>query len=107
VFNALNGAQCSDPNVLACTAKALAALAYWNYRATALDTISLRTEYYDDMEGSGPVRKLDMLASHSVCSIGCYRKSSFAQKSPTINARTNDFNGNFNQQPVAIAPNTD
>src|SRR5215471_15367366 len=51
VFNAPNGAQCSNPNVLACTAQSLAALTYINYRASALDNFSLRLEYYDDMEG--------------------------------------------------------
>src|SRR5262249_680624 len=50
-FNAPNGAQCSDPTVLACTAQVFAALAYLNYRATALDNFSLRLEYYDDMQG--------------------------------------------------------
>jgi hypothetical protein len=51
VFNAPNGAQCDDPNVLSCTARVFAALAYLNYRATALDNISFRAEFYNDMEG--------------------------------------------------------
>ena len=38
-------------NALSCRAQAFAALAYVNYRATSLDNISLRLEFYDDMEG--------------------------------------------------------
>ena len=30
---------------------AQAALAYWNYSPDPLDNVSLRTEYYDDMQG--------------------------------------------------------
>jgi hypothetical protein len=51
VFNAPNGAQCGNPNVLSCTARALAFLGYLNYRATDLDNISFRGEFYDDMQG--------------------------------------------------------
>jgi hypothetical protein len=51
VFNAPNMAQCSDVNALSCRAQAFAALAYVNYRATSLDNISLRLEFYNDMEG--------------------------------------------------------
>jgi Putative beta-barrel porin-2, OmpL-like. bbp2 len=50
-FNAPNGAQCGDPSVLSCTARAIAALSYLNYRATDLDNISFRSEFYDDIQG--------------------------------------------------------
>ena len=50
-FNAPNFAHCSDPNAITCTARVVTALAYWNYKVTPLDNISLRTEYYHDEEG--------------------------------------------------------
>ncbi len=50
-FNAPNFARCSDPNVVTCTARAIAALAYWNYKLTPLDNLTLRTEYYHDEQG--------------------------------------------------------
>src|SRR5205085_9308144 len=50
-FNAPNPAQCDDPNVLTCTARVFTALAYLNCRATSLDNISFRGEFYNDMEG--------------------------------------------------------
>jgi hypothetical protein len=51
IFNSPNMAQCADPNVLTCTARVYTAVAYLNYRATALDNISFRAEFYNDMEG--------------------------------------------------------
>ncbi|HXW24180.1 MAG TPA: outer membrane beta-barrel protein [Xanthobacteraceae bacterium] len=51
VFNAPNGAQCANVNVLTCTATTFSAVAYLNYRATALDNISWRGEFFDDEEG--------------------------------------------------------
>ena len=50
-FNAPNFAHCSDPNAITCTARVVTALAYWNYKVTPLDNISLRTEYYHDEQG--------------------------------------------------------
>jgi hypothetical protein len=50
-FNAPNLAQCGDPNALKCTARVYAALSYLNYRATDLDNISFRSEFYHDREG--------------------------------------------------------
>jgi hypothetical protein len=61
-FNAPNAAQCSDPNVLRCTARAYAVLDYLNYRATDLDNISFRSEFYHDREGQRtgtPTRYVD------------------------------------------------
>ena len=51
LFNAPNLAQCSDPNALKCTARIYTALSYLNYRATDLDNISFRSEFYHDREG--------------------------------------------------------
>ena len=50
-FNAPNGAQCDDPNVMTCTAEAIGTVAYLNYQFSPLDNISFRPEYYDDMQG--------------------------------------------------------
>ena len=50
-FNAPNLAQCSDPNALKCTARVYVAMGYLNYRATDLDNISFRGEFYHDREG--------------------------------------------------------
>ena len=50
-FNAPNFARCSDPNVVTCTARAIAALAYWNYKFTPRDNLTLRTEYCHDEQG--------------------------------------------------------
>jgi hypothetical protein len=50
-FNAPNGARCSDAATLKCTATAQSGLVYLNYQPTPLDNISLRGEYFDDMQG--------------------------------------------------------
>jgi hypothetical protein len=50
-FNAPGGAFCKDPTVLSCTASVQTFLAYLNYKATPLDNISYRIEYYDDKQG--------------------------------------------------------
>jgi hypothetical protein len=50
-FNAPDAAQCKDPNTLTCRSNVQAELAYWNYQFSPLDNVSLRTEYFDDMEG--------------------------------------------------------
>jgi hypothetical protein len=50
-FNAPNGARCSNPSMLSCTARSFAALSYLNYRWTDLDNVSFRSEFYDDMQG--------------------------------------------------------
>ena len=36
---------------MTCTATAQSALAYLNYQFTPLDNLSIRTEYYNDMQG--------------------------------------------------------
>jgi hypothetical protein len=50
-FNAPDQAQCHNHTTLTCTASVQAELAYWNYQFSPLDNLSLRTEYYDDMQG--------------------------------------------------------
>jgi hypothetical protein len=50
-FNGPNLAQCSSATVLSCTADAQSFLVYLNYSPNKLNNFSLRTEYYDDMEG--------------------------------------------------------
>jgi hypothetical protein len=50
-FNAPNGAQCSNPSDLTCTAKAIGTVAYINYQFSPLDNISFRPEFFDDEQG--------------------------------------------------------
>jgi hypothetical protein len=50
-FNAPGLAQCASSAVLSCTASALGTVTYLNYKATPLDNISYRAEFYDDFEG--------------------------------------------------------
>jgi hypothetical protein len=50
-FNAPDQAQCRSRTTLTCTASVQAELAYWNYQLSPRDNLSLRTEYYDDMQG--------------------------------------------------------
>jgi hypothetical protein len=50
-YNAPGGAYCRNAATLTCTASVQAEVAYWNYQFSPLDNLSLRTEYYDDMQG--------------------------------------------------------
>jgi hypothetical protein len=50
-FNAPNLAQCSNTVVLSCTASVQTYVYYLNYKATPLDNISWRGEFYDDKQG--------------------------------------------------------
>jgi hypothetical protein len=50
-FNAPGGAYCHDANTLSCRSNVQAELAYWNYQLNPLDNLTLRTEYFDDMQG--------------------------------------------------------
>jgi len=45
-----NGAQC-NPSRLTCTAMATGFVAYLNYKFSPLDNLSIRPEFYDDMQG--------------------------------------------------------
>jgi hypothetical protein len=105
-FNAPNFAHCSDPNAITCTARAIAALAYWNYKVTPLDNITLRTEYYHDEEG----QRTTVATRYADVGLGWQHWFS-----PQIEMRPEvtyyksynapAFNGNFNATPVPIAPN--
>ncbi|HEY2658597.1 MAG TPA: outer membrane beta-barrel protein [Caulobacteraceae bacterium] len=50
-FNSPFLAQCKSATVLRCKAEAQGALAYLNYSPNALNNISFRAEYYNDMQG--------------------------------------------------------
>jgi Putative beta-barrel porin-2, OmpL-like. bbp2 len=50
-FNAPGLAFCSSTTVFACTASVQTYLAYLSYKASPLDNISYRIEYYDDKQG--------------------------------------------------------
>ena len=50
-FNAPGAALCKSPVGLTCNASWTATTAYLNYKATALDNISYRAEFFDDKEG--------------------------------------------------------
>ena len=91
--------------MLSCTAHVFAALAYINYRATALDNFSLRLEYYDDMEG----QRTTVKTRYVDVALGWQHWFS-----PQIELRPElayyasldapAFNGNFNALPAPIAP---
>jgi hypothetical protein len=49
-FNAPDEAQCA-PSRLTCTASATGFVAYLNYKFSPLDNLSIRPEFYDDMQG--------------------------------------------------------
>jgi len=104
-FNAPNGAQCSDPNVLACTAQVFAALAYINYRPRPLDNFSLRLEYYDDMEGqrtSVKTRYVDVALGWQHWFSPQFELRPEIAYYASLDAPA--FNGNFNALPAPIAP---
>jgi Putative beta-barrel porin-2, OmpL-like. bbp2 len=50
-FNAPGGAQCATTTALTCNASVQTFLTYLNYKATPLDNISYRAEFYDDKQG--------------------------------------------------------
>ena len=50
-YNAPGLAQCNSALVWSCTAEVQTYLAYLNYKASALDNISWRIEFYDDKQG--------------------------------------------------------
>lgn len=50
-YNGPGLAYCADPTVLSCKAKVFTMLAYWNWQFSPLDNLSLRTEYYNDING--------------------------------------------------------
>jgi Putative beta-barrel porin-2, OmpL-like. bbp2 len=108
-FNAPGFAACSAAEVT-CTARTVAAVAYLNYKVSALDNISLRPEFFDDMNGQRTGVKT------RYANIGLGWQHWF---SPQIELRpeiayyhsldANAFNGNLNAIPAsagggAIAP---
>src|SRR6202790_140982 len=50
-FNSPFLAQCSSPTVFSCKAEVQTYLAYLNYKASPLDNISYRIEFFDDKQG--------------------------------------------------------
>jgi hypothetical protein len=50
-YNAPAGAQCKSHVVYECKASSLGTVAYWNFSPNPLNNFSIRTEYYDDMQG--------------------------------------------------------
>jgi opacity protein-like surface antigen len=103
-FNAPNFAQCSNTQVVVCTARALGTTAYWNYRFSGLDNLSLRTEFYNDEQGQRTgvrTRYVDvgLGLQHWLSPQVEFRPEVTYYKS--LNAAA--FNGNFNGTP-AIPP---
>src|SRR5258708_35837251 len=50
-FNSPSLAQCNSAAVLSCTASVQTYLAYLSYKASPMDNISYRIEFYDDKQG--------------------------------------------------------
>jgi len=50
-FNAPGLAFCANATAISCTSSVQTFLTYLNYKATPLDNISFRAEYFDDMQG--------------------------------------------------------
>ncbi len=104
-FNAPFFAQCNDPNVLTCTARALGSVMYLNHQFSPLDNLTFRAEFFDDMQGQRTGTKT------SYIDFGIGWQHWF---SPQIEIRPEmdyyrsldapAFNGNFNANPV-ILPN--
>jgi Putative beta-barrel porin-2, OmpL-like. bbp2 len=103
-FNAPNFAQCSNTQALTCTARAFASVMFVNYKATPLDNISWRLEYYHDEQG----QRTGVATRYAEFGIGWQHWFS-----PQIEIRPEityyrsfnapAFNGNFNATPL-IAP---
>jgi hypothetical protein len=108
-FNSPNLAQCGNTNAPDCTARMYTALFYLNYSPNKLDNISLRGEFYNDMNGQRTTVKTRYVSA------GLGWQHWF---SPQVELRpevvwyhsldANAFNGNFNAAPngaVVIVPN--
>jgi Putative beta-barrel porin-2, OmpL-like. bbp2 len=102
-FNAPGLAQCDNAAVFSCTASVQTYLAYLNYKATPLDNISYRIEFFDDKQG----QRTGVKTRYVETGIGWQHWFS-----PQIEIRpevsyyrsldANAFNGNSN---LGIAPN--
>jgi hypothetical protein len=102
-YNAPGAAYCRNPNTLTCTATAQGEVAYWNYQFSPLDNLSVRTEYYDDMQG----QRTGVATSYEDVAIGVQHwLSPQIELRPEIAYyRANDakaFDGNSNH---GVAPN--
>jgi hypothetical protein len=99
-FNSPNLAQCGNTNAPDCTARMYTALFYLNYSPTKLDNISLRGEFYNDMNGQRTTVKTRYVST----GLGWQH-----WYSPQVEIRpevvwyhsldANAFNGNFNAAP--------
>ena len=87
-FNAPGTAICSTPAVLTCNTDTQSFLMYLNYSPNKLNNFSLRAEWYDDREDSGPELPLAISTSRGLGSTGCRRRSRCAPKSPIIGLST-------------------
>jgi Putative beta-barrel porin-2, OmpL-like. bbp2 len=100
-FNAPFFAQC-NPSQVTCTAQSYAALFYLNYKFSPRDNISLRGEFYDDMEGQRTGTKTRYLN----WALGWQHwLSPQVELRPEIayyhSLDANAFNGNFNAVPAS------
>jgi Putative beta-barrel porin-2, OmpL-like. bbp2 len=102
-FNAPNLAQCSNPALFSCRAEAVAFLIFTNYSPTKLDNITLRTEYYDDIEGQRTGIKTDYFATSLSWQHWFSPQIEIRPEfSFTRSLKVDAFNGNSN---LGIAPN--
>ena len=100
-----NFAQCSDPNVLACTARVFASVMYLNYKVTSLDNLRCGLSTMTIEQGQRTGTKTRYSESEWVGSTGSRRRSRFVRRSSYYRSwDAPAFNGNFNATPV-IAPN--
>jgi hypothetical protein len=110
-FNAPNLAQCGNTYAPNCTARMYTGLFYLNYSPTKLDNISLRGEFYDDMNGQRTTVKTRYASAglgwqHWLSPQIEFRPEIVYYRSLDANA----FNGNFNAAPgtaggLVILPN--
>jgi hypothetical protein len=104
-FNAPFFAQCSDPKVLTCTARAFASLMYLNHQFSPMDNLTFRAEYYDDMQGQRTgtkTRYVDFALGWQHWFSPQIELRPEVGYYVSLNAPA--FNGNFNATP-AILPN--
>jgi Putative beta-barrel porin-2, OmpL-like. bbp2 len=100
-FNAPNLAQCAA-SLVSCTARVVAAVAYLNYKFSPLDNISIRPEFYNDMEGQRTGTK----TRYANFAVGLQHWfSPQVELRPEIayyrSLDANAFNGNINACPVS------
>jgi hypothetical protein len=100
-FNAPNLAQCAA-SLVSCTARVVAAVAYLNYKFSPLDNISIRPEFYNDMEGQRTGTK----TRYANLAVGWQHwLSPQVELRPEIayyrSLDANAFNGNINACPVS------